>query len=61
MGTLWCSRQEREEGTYLNTRMSLCGLILVFEMRGRGESGGKGGRRWCEGPSYHPDMKNATL
>jgi len=34
MGTLWCLRQEREEGTCLNTRMSLHGLILVFEMRG---------------------------
>ena len=34
-GTLWCSRQGREEGTYLNTRTSPCGLVLVFEMRGR--------------------------
>jgi len=34
-GMLWCLRQGREEGTCPNTRMSLCGLILVFETRGR--------------------------
>jgi len=42
-GTMWCSRQGREEGTYPNTRTSPHRLILVFETRGRVVGGrGKG-------------------
>jgi len=59
-GTLWGSRQGREEGTYPNTRMSPHRLVLVFETRGRERVEGRGGRRWCEGQRDHPDTKDTT-